>query len=67
MSWGKEQFKKAYNRAQSGRQETKDLDDEMTSMYWADYFVRDDYDNGPSIEQLKVAYLLSMLSKLKIR
>lgn len=67
MSWGREKYKKAYNRSQSDRQHVKDLAEEELSVHHCDYYERDEYYHGPTLHEISVGRLLTILVKLNIK
>lgn len=67
MSWNKKSFQDAYSRSRSLRQATKDLDDEEESQFWCDYYRRDDHDDGPTMADVRIGWLLNLLAKLHVK
>lgn len=67
MSWNKKSFQDAYVRSRSLKQSTKDLDDEDESSYWCDYYQRDDHYDGPTMDDVRIGWFLSLLDKLHIK
>jgi hypothetical protein len=67
MSWNKEAFKKAYNRAQVHKQSAKDNDDEIESQYWGDHYDHWDQWDGPTIKDVAMGRLLTLLVQLRVR
>jgi hypothetical protein len=69
MSWGKEQFKKAYNRAKGKQEVNEDHPDyDHIYGYWDGDSCCDYHDNqAPTMEDIAEGRLFSLLTKLKIR
>lgn len=58
---------RTYDRQSSRNQSRIDWEDEQDSLYWCDYFIRDDMWEGPSMEDVMLGRLFTMLTKLQIR
>ena len=56
-----------YDRYEDRRLANKDMRDEDESLWWCDYFVRDDMWDGPSMEDVRLGRFLILLKKLKIK
>lgn len=70
MSWRKSAFKHAYNRGFEKVKSNKDYDEEQDSLWWSDYVDSLNWDNvdaGPTMEEVRIGFLLHLLTKLKLR
>ena len=74
MSWRKEQYEESYNRADNRTEECEEYQDYVEETYirsWWDcddwYSIFDHDDQRPSMRDLMIGRLLTVLSKLKIR
>ena len=70
MSWGRERFKKAYNRAGDKFKERNERAQEDNLSYWDVWAEQhQEYldEMNPTVKEIAVGRLLTMLVKLKIR